>query len=58
MRRNAGGDWSLSVRGPGMGPGALYLYRLTGHGTATAARPFGTVLNGNFVLNDPYAYRT
>src|SRR5437868_15513820 len=21
-------------------------------------RPFGTVLNGNFVLNDPYAYRT
>jgi isoamylase len=58
MQRNAAGDWGLSTRGPGIGPGTLYLYRLTGHGTATAARPFGTVLNGNFVLNDPYAYRT
>jgi glycogen operon protein len=58
MQRNPAGDWSLSVRGLGIGPGAVYLYRLTGHSTATAARPFGTVLNGNFVLNDPYAYRT
>ena len=58
MQRNAAGDWMVSVRGPGIGPGTLYMYRVTGQGTATSDRPFGTVLNGNFVLNDPYADQT
>ena len=58
MRRDGAGDWSVRIRGPGVGPGTFYMYRLNGHGTATAIAPFGTVLNGNFVLNDPYAYRT
>ena len=51
-------DWSVRIRGPGVGAGMFYMYRLNGHGTATTNAPFGTVLNGNFVLNDPYAYRT
>ena len=58
MTRDGAGDWSVRIRGPGVGPGTFYMYRLNGHGTATATAPFGTVLNGNFVLNDPYAYRT
>jgi glycogen operon protein len=58
MTQNRTGDWGVRIRGPDVGTGTLYMYRLTGHGTATAGAPFGTVLNGNFVLNDPYAYRT
>ena len=58
MARNGNGDWGVRVRGPGIGPGLFYLYRATGHGTASKDAPFGTVLNGNFVLSDPYAYRT
>ena len=58
MIRNGAGDWGVRVRGPEIGTGTFYMYRLTGHGTATTNAPFGTVLNGNFVLNDPYAYRT
>jgi pullulanase/glycogen debranching enzyme len=58
MARNPNGDWGIRVRGPGIGPGLLYMYRATGHGTASTEAPFGTVLNGNFVLGDPYAYRT
>src|SRR5438552_7103508 len=58
MTRDGAGDWSLRIRGPGVGPGTFYMYRLNGHGTATATAPFGTVLNDNFVLNDPFAYRT
>src|SRR5207237_634568 len=58
MTRDGDGDWSIGIHGPGVGPGTFYMYRLNGHGTATATAPFGTVLNGNFVLNDPYAYRT
>ena len=58
MTKSANGDWGVRVRGSGIGPGLMYLYRATGQGTATGAAPFGTVLNGNFVLGDPYAYRT
>jgi pullulanase/glycogen debranching enzyme len=58
MTRGANGDWGVRVRGSGVGPGLMYLYRTTGQGTASAQAPFGTVLNGNFVLGDPYAYRT
>jgi pullulanase/glycogen debranching enzyme len=58
MTRDGAADWSVRIRGPGVGAGTFYMYRLNGHGTATANAPFGTVLNGNFVLNDPYAYRT
>jgi glycogen operon protein len=58
MTRNGTGDWGIRVHGPGVGAGTFYMYRLTGHGTAAANAPFGTVMNGNFVLNDPYAYRT
>jgi glycogen operon protein len=58
MTRSANGDWGIRVRGPGIGPGLMYLYRATGRGTASEQAPFGTVLNGNFVLGDPYAYRT
>src|SRR5215831_16234461 len=54
----AAGDWGVRVRGSGIGAGTFYMYRVTGRGTATKDAPFGTVLNGNFVLNDPYAYRT
>jgi hypothetical protein len=52
MTRDGAGDWGVRVRGPGVG--TFYMYRLSGHGTATANAPFGTVLNDNFVLNDPY----
>ncbi len=58
MVRNDNGDWGIRVHGPGVGPGLLYMYRATGHGTASKQTPFGTVLNGSFVLSDPYAYRT
>jgi glycogen operon protein len=58
LARSANGDWGVRVRGPGIGPGLMYLYRATGRGTASEQAPFGTVLNGNFVLGDPYAYRT
>ena len=58
MTQSANGDWGIRVRGSGIGPGVMYLYRETGQGTASAQAPFGTVLNGNFVLGDPYAYRT
>jgi glycogen operon protein len=58
MTRDGAGDWSVRIRGPGVGPGTFYMYRLNGHGTATANAPFGTVLNDNFALNDPYAYLT
>ncbi len=58
MTRGANGDWGIRVRGSGIGPGLMYLYRAKGQGTASAQAPFGTVLNGNFVLGDPYAYRT
>lgn len=58
MMQGANGDWGARVRGPGIGPGLMYLYRATGSGTASPQAPFGTVLNGNFVLGDPYAYRT
>ena len=58
MTRDAAGDWGTRIRGAGVGVGTLYMYRATGHGTAVKDAPFGTVLNGNFVLNDPYAYRT
>jgi isoamylase len=58
MTKNANGDWGVRVRGPGIGPGLMYMYRATGRGTASSQAPFGTVLNGNFVLGDPYAYRT
>ena len=58
MTRDTAGNWGTRIRGPGVGVGTLYMYRATGHGTAVKDAPFGTVLNGNFVLNDPYAYRT
>jgi isoamylase len=58
MTQSANGDWGVRVRGSGIGPGLMYLYRATGQGTASVQAPFGTVLNGNFVLGDPYAYRT
>lgn len=58
MTLSANGDWGIRVRGSGIGPGLMYLYRATGEGTASVQAPFGTVLNGNFVLGDPYAYRT
>src|SRR5439155_5119083 len=58
MTRGGGGDWGVRVRGPGVGAGTFYMYRVTGRGTATKEAPYGTVLNGNFVLNDPYANRT
>jgi len=58
MAQSGNGDWGVRVRGPGIGPGLMYLYRATGRGTASRQAPFGTVLNGNFVLGDPYAYRT
>ena len=58
MARSANDDWGIRVRGPGIEPGLMYLYRATGRGTASAQAPFGTVLNGNFMLGDPYAYRT
>jgi hypothetical protein len=53
MTRDGAGDWGVQVRGPGVGAGTFYMYRLSGHGTATANAPFGTVLNDNFVLDDP-----
>jgi isoamylase len=53
-----GADWAVRIRGPGIGAGMVYMFRVTGQGTATAAAPYGTVLNGAFVLNDPYSYRT
>jgi len=58
MARSGNDDWGVRVRGPGIGPGLMYMYRATGRGTASLPAPFGTVLNGNFVLGDPYAYRT
>src|SRR5260370_26783216 len=58
MTHDGAGEWGVRVRGPGVGAGTFYMCRLSGHGTATADAPFGTVLNGNFVLNDPYACRT
>jgi isoamylase len=58
MTQSANGDWGIRVRGSGIKPGLMYLYRETGQGTASAQAPFGTVLNAYFVLGDPYAYRT
>jgi isoamylase len=58
MTQSANGDWGIRVRGSGIGPGLMYLYREIGQGTASVQAPFGAVLNGNFVLGDPYAYRT
>jgi isoamylase len=58
MVRNAAGDWGVRVRGSGTGPGTLYMYRASGAGTAAPNAPFGTVLDGNIVFGDPYAYRT
>ena len=34
------------------------MYRASGAGTAAPNAPFGTVLDGNIVFGDPYAYRT
>jgi glycogen operon protein len=53
-----GDDWGIRIRGPGIGAGMVYMFSVAGHGTATPAAPYGTVLNGAFVLNDPYSYRT
>ncbi|HOL65065.1 MAG TPA: alpha-amylase family glycosyl hydrolase [Accumulibacter sp.] len=56
--RQEGDDWKLKVRNSRLGPGSYYMYQATGPREVSADRPYGTLFNGNYVLNDPYAYLT
>lgn len=56
--KKSGDDWKVRVQGPHVGPGLLYLFRATGARQASAERPFGSMFNEHYLLNDPYALKT
>ena len=52
------GDWRIKVRGAGVGPGSLYMYRAAGPRDLAPDDRHGRMFNPNYPLGDPYAYRT
>lgn len=56
--RKEGDDWKLKVRDKTLGPGSYYMYQATGPSDVSVDKPYGSLFNGNLILNDPYAYLT
>jgi isoamylase len=52
------GDWRIKIRGPGVGPGLAYMYRVEGPREISLDDQFGRMFNENYPLGDPYAYET
>jgi isoamylase len=52
------GNWHIKIRGPEAGPGLHYMFQAEGPRDVSADDRFGRMFNRNFVLGDPYAYRT
>lgn len=55
--RNNGGDWTLKVRDKTLGQGSYYMYQAKGPRELAVDKPYGTLFNDHYVLNDPYAYQ-
>jgi glycogen operon protein len=53
-----GDDWKLRLSGPGVGVGLRYMFRAKGPNRVSPADQFEPMFNGNYPLNDPYAYQT
>ncbi len=53
-----GSDWRIKVKGDGMGPGALYMYRASGPNDVSVEDRYGLMFNPLYPVNDPYAYQT
>ena len=57
MKKN-GSDWSVRVRGTGVGHGLLYMYRAKGPREVSLDDHYGRMFNEVYPLSDPYAYDT
>lgn len=53
-----GEDWRIKIRGPGIGPGLLFMYQAEGPREVSVDDQFGLLFNEHYYLNDPYAYKT
>ena len=57
MQRH-GSDWRIRIKGTGVGPGQLYMYRAAGPNDVSTEDQYGFMFNANYPVNDPYAYLT
>ncbi len=53
-----GSDWTVKIRGEGIGPGLLYMYSAQGPNDVSKDDQYGLMFNKHFFLNDPYCGKT
>lgn len=58
VMKKHGEDWKVKLKGEGVGPGLLYMYRAKGPHEVSIDHPYGLMFNEHFFLNDAYCQKT